>query len=88
MMFRSKPDALTLIEQHMHDCETRQTNITARLDRQDAVSQQMHIQNTNRLDRIETDGRRRFNGLMSVAVPALLTLIGSLILEIVRITAH
>lgn len=76
--------ALTLIQQHMHDCELRASRVETRLDDQDQSQERMHAQNTVRLDTLEKDAQARFTKLMFMIVTGLVTMVGSLILEIVR----
>lgn len=70
---RDGEQALTLITQHMHDCERRSDAFTRRLDEQDQAQQRMHEQNISRL-----------NLLTGFVIMALLGLAASLTMEIVK----
>ncbi|HEY8685959.1 MAG TPA: hypothetical protein VIO57_10175 [Chloroflexota bacterium] len=77
-------EARTLIIQHMRDCEIDKREIKDALKVQNDQSDVKHAQNIARMEKLENTIQTNFKNLMFWICTGLLTMVGSLILEIVK----
>jgi DNA anti-recombination protein RmuC len=73
--------ALTKIDQHMHDCELRGEKTDRRMDQQDNSAREMHAENTRRLD----DTNRRLNQIESTSRNRYLVLVTTMLFTVVGV---
>jgi hypothetical protein len=83
--------ALTLITQHMHDCERRGEEAARRdrvleqkLQSQDERTDEMHRINTQRLDAIQNAARNRYLVLVTSMLMLVLGTATTIIIELLR----
>lgn len=83
--------ALTLIEQHMHDCDARALRTDKKVEEQDRAFNEKHRQNTDRLDavverigRAEASARNRYLVIVTTMFFATIGGMGSLIVELIK----
>ena len=82
--------ALTLITQHMHECElraeqsiSRTAGLEAKLDSQDVAQKTMHEANLARFAKLDQDANARFIKLMFMVITTLLSALAAFVFEIV-----
>jgi len=77
-------EARTLIIQHMRDCEIDKKDIKDALQLQNAQSDLKHTQSIARLEKLEATIQSNFRNLMFWICTGLLTMVGSLVVELIR----
>jgi len=84
--------ALTLITQHMRDCERRSDAVERQLEEQSNASREMHLQNTARLeqtnarlDKLDEAAQSRWRWLMGLIITTLLGMMATLLTALIEI---
>ena len=84
-------EALTLIRQHIHDCEiranqaiSRTVGLETKMDEQDDMTKAMHQANLERFAKLDKDANDRFSKLMFVLLSSLLAALAAFGFEILK----